>query len=430
MQRKMNVAVAIATALAVAACADGAASKARVTEPEVSADFVSVAVSCTNSAYASYKRTAGDYSSQRNDPVVTLFGVLQKATTTSARKQAALDILARLDVIRSTGLAKSSLDGGKAAVAAIGCGELGTPPSDALMASAMDLGPDGGVFKMVGGSGDVGTAAVVAAGATPAWGAEPYNTASVDHVATWESAFPNDRVLLYAYRIPTLTGFEGIPLLPPSVAFDMTTAPKVDPIANSLNIFVCAGDSQSRIQSRQFIMTPWAPRYCSTLPDVASNSAQQGFGSQLLAWLSPKPLFASMILIGTGGVKSGWSPKGLVQVDRNLLFIELAQPLVDVQLSAGAIPIKVKAYAKGVSNGSPFVYPTGDIKIVVSVAGNNGIGSDGLIPTATGYTDDDGNVTIPFNTTKTGSFTLRIDGYFVGSPLPVTIITNSFNVRP
>ena len=199
MQRKMNVAVAIATALAVAACADGAASKARVTEPEVSADFVSVAVSCTNSAYSSYKRSAGDYSSQRNDPVVTLFGVLQKATTTSARKQAALDILARLDVIRSTGLAKSSLDGGKAAVAAIGCGELGTPPSDALMASAMDLGPDGGVFKMVGGSGDVGTAAVVAAGATPAWGAEPYNTASV--ITSRRGSRPSRTIASFSTRI-------------------------------------------------------------------------------------------------------------------------------------------------------------------------------------------------------------------------------------
>ena len=200
----------------------------------------------------------------------------------------------------------------------------------------------------------------------------------------------------------------------------------MDPVENSVNIFVCAGESQSRIQSRQFILSPWTPRHCLGLPSLTSGAADQGFGSQLLAWLSPKPLYASMILIGTGGVKSGWSPKGLVKVDPNMLFIELVEPIAAASLANGAISIKVKAYAQGTSRQ----LPTGDVKIVVSVAGNNGIGSDGLIPTATGYTDDDGNVTIPFNTTKTGSFTLRIDGYFVGSPLPVTIITNPFNVRP
>jgi hypothetical protein len=339
MQRTTKVAAALAAAFTLGACVDGATPKARVTEPEVLADFVSVSASCTNSAFSGYRRNALDYSSLRNDPVGDLVSTLGKATTDAARKTAAMNVLARLDEIRSTGLAKLPIDGAKAAVAAIGCGRLLTTgiPTDAQMASAMDLGPDGGVFEVVGGPGDTRTGAAIAPGAATKWGAEPYlanaSLASVNRISDWATAFPTERVLLYAFRIPNLTGFEGIPLDPSSVVFDMSTAPLIDPVANTVNIFVCAGDDFSRIQSRQFIMTPWEPRYCQGAAPLASQNASEGFGSKLLAWITPKPAYASMLLIGTGGVKSGWSPKGLVRPAVNSFVLELVTPMQDASLS-------------------------------------------------------------------------------------------------
>ena len=206
-------------------------------------------------------------------------------------------------------------------------------------------------------------------------------------------------------------------------AFEISSVPKVAPLLAPLIVGVCVDNPSSyRLQNVQAIVALNPLSFCAT----TTSSAPQSLGERLLAWVTPKPAYAAAFLGGTGGLISGFSPKGAVDVD-----------VPNVALTVAAVPDKrvgheffVTVHAASV-NG----YPVENVVVRLLITKNNGKGRDGVyepIVAPGSPTAVDGNVTFKVSVNKPGGYTLRAEGFFNGSSNLPTLVgySNSFIIRP
>ena len=423
--RRMNrqVATALAAvALILAACADDTTSASLATAPEVAAK-VAAPAACS---YSDISRSARAYTSS-TDPLLELIRVMSQATETQS---AALDVLARMAAVRDAGLAGLPADGAAVATGVFRCAAFSPVPSEAELTALLATDGSGGIFAVRGGPGDPTTPAVVPS-AMPQWGAEPGGG------QTWAASF-GQRSLLYAYRIAFSSFTQEKPALltpgsldEPGTAFEMNTVPAIAALPNPLLVGVCVDDPSSyRMQSVSTIVALQTLSFCDGL---ASRATEEGslreLGGRLLAFLAPRPAYAATMLIGgTGGLISGFSPKGAVDVATG-----------QIQLVLGPLPRNLKANVpfdltvRAISNQGN---PVDGVTIRLAITGNNGVGSDGVyepVLHAGVVTVNGGHALLEdVVINKPGGYTLRAEGYFNGvDDLPTLFVYSGLvNVKP
>lgn len=376
--------------------------------------------------FTAMRRDARAYLSS-TDPILAILKTLQDAVRAGNQTLAydtGLSALARIAEARAAGITKLPSDGGSLALGILTCIGASPLPTLAELTSALGTDGNGGVFQVVGGPADPPGAAV-ASNASPRWGAEP----QAGH--TWITSAGGVRFLLYAYRIAfsTFTSEDPALLNPGSTdefgtAFEMRTIP-VSVFTHHPLVGVCVENvDRYRMQWTQNILALQQLQFCAP----TSASTTRGGNTVLAAavralqWLAPKPLHASAFIVGgTGGLPSGFSPFGAVDVTAGSILLTIDH-IADGNKST-PVTITVRATS---ANGNP----VDNVLIRLSVAGNNGLGSDGeyeLIgvegPTANG-----GVVTFVVPLDKAGAYTVRADGYFnLNSSLPtLSAISNRF----
>lgn len=423
MRGSIRLGLLIATAGLAVGCADTGRPG-----PTALPHDAALAVTASACDFTGMRRAARSYLSS-TDPILDILRALQDAVRAGNQTLAydtGLSALARIAEARTAGITNAPSDGASLALGILTCIGASPLPSLGQLTSALGTDENGGVFQVLGGAADPAGAAI-AANASPLWGAEPQPG------QTWVTSAGGVRLLLYAYRISFDTFTDEDPaLLDPNsadefgTAFEMRTIPE-DVFIHHPIVGVCVTDvDQYRMQWTGNILARQDVQFCET----TSASTTRGGNTVLAAakralqWLAPKPLHASAFFVGgTGGLPSGFSPFGAVSVEAGDVRLTI-DPIADGNRST-PVTITVRATS---ANGNP----VDNVLIRLSVAGNNGLGSDGeyeLVgveaPTANG-----GVVTFVVPLDKAGAYTVRADGYFnLNSDLPtLSAISNRFNL--
>lgn len=427
-----SIRLGLLTAMAglAVACAD-----TRKSGPTALPQDGALVITAAGCDFTAMRRDARSYLSS-NDPILDILRALQDAVRAGNQTLAydtGLNALARMAEARNLGITNAPSAGASLALGILTCIEATpTPVPPTLLAeltSALGTDPNGGIFQILGG-GIAPFGAVVALSASPRWGAEPQPG------KTWatSTALAGARFLLYAYRISFDTFTDESPaLLDPDdtdevgTAFEMRTIP-AGVLAHYPLVGVCVeNQDRYRMQWTQNILSLQQVSFC----DATTGSTSRG-GSLVVAaarrafeWLAPTPLHASAFIVGgTGGLPSGFSPFGAVSINAAAIQLTI-DPIPD---GSRTTPISITVRATS-ENGNP----VDNVLIVLSVAGNNGLGSDGeyeLIGVS-GPTTNGGVVTFVVPLDKAGAYKVRADGYFNAQPpeLPtLSAISNRFNI--
>jgi hypothetical protein len=426
MQGSFKLGLLIATAGLTVACAD-----TRRSGPTALPQDAALVITAAGCDFTAMRRDARSYLSS-TDPILDILRALQDAVRAGSLTLAydtGLNALARMAEARNLGITNAPSAGASLALGILTCIDVPKPwPTLAELTSSLGTDPNGGIFQILGG-GIAPFGAVVAVSASPRWGAEPQPGKTWANSTTLAGA----RFLLYAYRITfgSFTTEEPALLNPGSTdelgtAFEMRTIP-AGVLTHYPLVGVCVeNQDRYRMQWTQNILMLQQVNFCPT-----TTSATKG-GSRVLAaarraieWLAPTPLHASAFIVGgTGGLPSGFSPFGAVDVDAAAIQLTI-DPIPDGNRTT---PFNITVRAT-----SPNGNPVDNVLIVLSVAGNNGLGSDGeyeLIGVQ-GATANGGVVTLNVLLDKAGAFKVRADGYFNALPpnLPTLSATsNRFNI--
>lgn len=363
-----------------------------------------------------------DYSALRNharsylsntDPILDLIRLMDEAERSGDAAlfhDAGLNVLARLAAARNEGIAQAPAAGASLALGTLTCINATPLPALAELTSTLATDANGGVFEVLGGPNDPAGPAI-AANAVPLWGAEP-------QIGGWTQAGPNQRFVLYAFRITFATFTNEDPaLLDPEdedefgTAFELRSIP-ANVLTNFPLVGVCVDNpDEYRMQWQNNILTLQKVAFCDpsftsvTAPGSAPRNAL-AVAKRALEWLAPKPLHASALAVGgTAGLPSGFSPFGAVKLSAASVKLDIAQIANGNRRTPMTITVRATS-AKG--------NPVDNVLIRLSVAGNNGLGSDGEYELlgVEGPTANGGVVTFNVLIDKAGSFTVRADGFF------------------
>jgi hypothetical protein len=396
-------------------------------------------------------KAAKDYLSS-NDPIVGIYGQLGDAINAGDAaliKAYGFNALARLAYGRTHALGHLAADGAKAALGTVNCIPFATSeiPAELTLAnltSAFGITALGGIVEVRGGeAGDPGvttadpTGPVISPLASPLWGAETTD-------GTWKETF-GQRSFVVGYILSAApANFET--LSPGATAFELMAVPKQAALVHQLLVSDCVTPTDfSRLQHSNGIVkleTNASLCFANAGSVVASASGTGIFASaqRVLNWLAPRPLYASMMLTtpATSGKIGSLSPNASTEIDPlsiSLSISHFSNVVVNTNINVTVTDATAKANK------------VEDVLVALAVAGNNGIGSDGnpvLQPNCTdpeavqqnlvlgpcGRTDANGQVTIIALMNKTGSYTIRADGFFDGlSSAPTqSIVGNKFKV--
>ncbi|MEO7964067.1 MAG: hypothetical protein ABIT38_09185, partial [Gemmatimonadaceae bacterium] len=394
----------------LAACTDGARPSAVVTAPE--AQFATASATCD---YAAITTSATLYTSP-NDPIVALIAALQQASNKVA---AGLDVLARVAAVRDAGQAHNATDGAAVVSGVFACANLTQVPATNFIASALATDGTGGIFQVRGGPNDP-SSPTLALAALPAWGAEPQTS------ETWSSSL-GQRRLVIAYRIALASWTRENPALPNTpapgngTAFEISTVPYVNPPPHPLVMGVCVDHPASyRLQTNDRIVALIPLSFCSG--QVSRAKPNESLLARLLSLVLPTPANAALFLGGTGGLPSGFSPKGAIDVNTGAvrLVISAIPNVVKVNTT---FPVTVRAIS---DKGNA----VDDVLVRLEVNGGSVVFDQPQLGQTT--TVNAGFATFNVRIRKTGTFDLGADGFFNGSPsLPTQSgLSNKFTVVP
>lgn len=408
-------ALAIAVAASLSACTDAAPPPSSAVAPQALQPSSAIGANATCD-YNAITLAAQTYTSP-NDPVVGLIATLQQV---SNKGPAALDVLARLAAVRDAGQANNPANGANAASGVFACANWSPVPSLSNLTAALATNGSGGLFAVRGGPND-SPSPVVALNAVPAWGSEPQSNES------WSSSL-GQRRLVFAFRVPLPTFTNENPALPSSpppgatgTGFEISTVPFVNPPPRPLVMGVCVDNPTSyRLQSNDRILALLPLTFCSGSFTSAERDAS--LGARLLAWLLPKTANAAVFLGGTGGLPSGFSPKGAIDVNTGGVKLVISGVPSSIKVNT-FFPVTVRALS---SKGNPVD------NVLVTLEVDNG--SVQLDKPALGQqtTANVGFAVFNVRIRKAGTFTLGADGLFNASPsLPTQSATSGpFTVVP
>ena len=410
-----------------AACVDGNNQGTSVTSPGA---FLAKGGPTSSCAYSTLRSNARTYISN-TDVILDLIGSMDAAERTGSAAlfyDAGLNVLARLAAARNEGITQSPAAGAALALGTLTCIGATPLPTLAELTSTLATDANGGVFEVLGGSNDPAGPAI-AASAVPRWGAEPQS-------GGWTQAALGQRFVLYACRITFSTFTNEDPaLLDPSdedefgTAFELRSIPE-NFLTNFPLVGVCVENpDEYRMQWNQNILMLQQVAFCdpgfTTSAETATPSVF-GVAKRALGWLAPKPLHASALAVGgTAGLPSGFTPFGAVKLSAGSIKLTIDRIPNGNRRTSMNITVRANS-AKG--------NPVDNVLIKLSVAGNNGLGSDGVYeligaqaPTANG-----GVVTFNVLLDKAGSFTVKAEGYFnQDDDLPtLSAISNKFKISP
>ena len=381
--------------------------------------------------YSSLRNNARSYLSNTDviQDLIRLMDEAERSGNTALFYDAGLNVLARLAAGRNEGIAQAPAAGASLALGTLTCINASPLPTLAELTSTLATDGSGGVFEVLGGPTDPAGPAI-AANAVPLWGAEP-------QIGGWTQAVPNQRFVLYAFRITFATFTNEDPaLLDPNSEDEFGTAFELRSIpSNFLTTFpfvgVCVENpDEYRIQWQNTILMHHAVAFCdpSFAPQSAAATAPRSalaVAKRALEWLAPKPLHASALAVGgTAGLPSGFTPFGAVKVNTAGIKLEIAH----IPNGNRRTPFDITVTATSAKGN-----PVDNVLIKLFVAGNSGLGSDGEYellgvegPTANGGVVTFKNVLID----KAGSFTIRADGFFnQDSDLPtLSKLSNKFKI--
>jgi hypothetical protein len=362
--------------------------------------------------YAALRNDARTYLSN-TDIILDLIRLLDEAERSGDAAlfyDAGLNVLARLAAARNAGIAQAPAAGASLALGTLKCINATPLPTLAELTGTLGTDANGGVFEVLGGPNDP-TGPAIAANAVPLWGAEPQS-------GGWTQAVPNQRFILYAYRITfaTFTNEDPALLDPESedefgTAFEMRSIP-ANFLTNLPLVGVCVENpNEYRMQWQNNILTLQKVEFCdpSFTPVTATRSAPRtalAVARRALEWLAPAPLHASALAVGgTAGLPSGFTPFGAVKLSAATVKLDIDRIANGNRRTPMTITVRATS-AKG--------NPVDNVLITLSVAGNNGLGSDGEYELlgVEGPTANGGVVTFNVLIDKAGSFTVRADGYF------------------
>jgi hypothetical protein len=364
------------------------------------------------------------------DPIHNLINVLGEWLGLGNQPKAldsGLNALRRIATARNAGITNAPATGASLATGILTCMSASPLPSLAELTNTLDTGPNGGVFEVLGGITDPAGAAI-SPNALPRWGAEPQPG------QTWATSSGNTRFLLFAYRVTFSTFTQEDPaLLNPGSTDEEGTAFEMRSIPASLLthhplVGVCVEDpDRYRVQWVQNILTLQQVNFCDPSTSTASAPGQHGVlavARRALGWLAPKPLHASALAVGgTAGLPSGFTPFGAVKIEAGEVGLVI-DPIADGNRFT-PLTITVRAFS---DHGNPI----DNVLVRLSVARNNGLGSDGeyeLIGVQ-GVTANGGVVTFVTPIDKPGGYRVRGEGFFnANSTLPtLTGTSNRFNL--
>jgi hypothetical protein len=284
------------------------------------------------------------------------------------------------------------------------------------------------VFDVLGGARDPQRPAV-AVSASPLWGAEPQPGQS------WPSSSGNQRFLLYAFRLvfDTFTDEEPALLTPGSpteegTAFEMQTIPQ-NVLTHLPLIGVCVDNpDRYRVQWVQNILSLHELAFCgdaaSTSVAAARPGGLLGAASRALGWLAPKPLYAAALIGGgTGGLPSGFSPFGAVDVEASVVGLAI-DPVAHGNRTT---PIDVTVRATSEHGNA-----VDDVLVVLRLSRLDQSGNEGpyQLVGVGGRTTAGGVITLSLAITQPGAYKVRAIGYFNGNEfLPtLTATSNRFEI--
>ncbi len=322
---------------------------------------------------------------------------------------AGFNTLRRIADARNAGITGAAATGANLASGILRCMSATPLPTLTELTNALDGGPGGGIFQVLGGPTDP-TGPAISPNALPRWGAEPQPG------QTWATSSGGGRFLLYAYRLVFATFTQEDPaLLNPAstdeegTAFEMRSIP-----ANLLThlplVGVCVDDpDRYRVQWVQNILTLQQVNFCDTSTLTASPGAERGVlaaARRAFEWLAPKPLHAAALAVGgTAGLPSGFTPFGAVAIEAKNVGLVI-DPIPDGNRYT-PVTITVHAFSE---HGNPI----DNVLVRLSVAKNNGLGSDGQyeLIDVEGVTANGGVVTFVELIDKPGGYRVRAEGFF------------------
>lgn len=380
--------------------------------------------------YSALRSDARSYLSN-TDIILDLIRLLDEAERSGDAalfRDAGLNVLARLAAARNEGIANAPAVGAALALGTLKCINASPLPTLAELTSTLATDANGGVFEVLGGPNDPAGPAI-AANAVPRWGAEP-------QIGGWTQAVPNQRFILYAYRITFATFTNEDPaLLDPNnedefgTAFELRSIP-ANVLTNFPLVGVCVENpDEYRMQWQNNILTLQQVAFCdpSFTPLTAAAPAPRSAlaaARRALEWLAPKPLHASALAVGgTAGLPSGFTPFGAVKITAATVKLDIAK----IANGNRRTPMNITVTATSAKGN-----PVDNVLIRLSVAGNNGLGSDGEYELlgVEGPTANGGVVTFNVLIDKAGSFTIRAEGFFNqdGSLPTLSKLSNRFRI--
>jgi hypothetical protein len=261
-------------------------------------------------------------------------------------------------------------------------------------------------------------------GSAPAWGAEPKAGDNWGAISGSAGQF-----LLYGYEL-TFTTFTTenpakVNSADPGTAFELNTAPKFG-FVNQMRTGVCVeDDNRYRMQHVNAILPLVAPSpaFCTTpTSPPAPSSSLISFTRAVRDFFTPRPAYAAAVLGGgSSSLISSLSPSGAVDLTASAITLSI-DPIVGGKI-AKPVQITVHAFSPTAAKR-----PVDNVLIRLAVAGNNGLGSDGIFE-VTNYSGPTVNGVISFAVKfdKPGNYTIRADGFFNAN---LTLPTQSATSNP
>lgn len=332
---------------------------------------------------------------------------------------AGLNALRRSAEARNAGITNAPASGANLALGILTCMGASPLPTLAELTSTLGTDPNGGVFQVLGGTTDPPGAAI-SPNAVPRWGAEPQPG------RTWATSSGGVRFLLFAYRVTFSTFTQEDPaLLNPGsqdegTAFEMRSIP-ANLLAHLPLVGVCVEDpDRYRVQWVQNILTLQQVNFCDAAREESGILAA---GRSAIEWFAPKPLHAAALLVGgTAGLPSGFTPFGAVSVEAGNVGLVI-DPIPHGNRHT---PVMITVHAIS-EHGNP----VDDVMIRLGIVTSRN-GSDGKkeILVLEGATRNGGVVTFGALIDKAGAYSARAKGFFNrDSALPtLTAISNRFEV--
>jgi hypothetical protein len=437
MHVTIHRAMLVLAAFAAAACASDRSTAPPAAVPGAAVQ-PAVALVCD---FTQTRADARAFFASSTDPVFTILRDMQdlyKTGGATAATSKGFDALQRIAAARGTSAQTgTAVVGGALTNDLLGCMNVGPVPGSFDPATALASG----IYEVRGGVSDntgPALAQIASAGsrsaASPLWGIEP--------VTAWGARFNNAITRFLVVGVPLANNFGEPASVNGNAAvtgFDISTIPTMPGLAlvdgNGAPLYVrvgiCIDPVTGSVQNRLLhqgvlgttILQLDAPAFCGS---VASNQATQSGGllaslaRGVLALVTPTPAYAFAIG-GVGGIPSGLSPFGPVQVDASTVHLTFTQQPTDGSISAPiSPPVAVKATTAA---GSPL----GGVEIVITVQGNNGINAS--VTDSSAVTDESGIATFPdLRVTKAGGYTIGAVGQ-IGGSATMSVVSNLFNVK-